>query len=144
MGIVNVRASIGRSREELQDTEFLVDTGSLYTFLPPDTLSELGITPTVTTTVILANSETQEVGLAIAYMRLMGREGGIPVGSMDVPMPLLGATALEILGLKGNPVGETLEHSRPFGPMALGMGVAQPAHVLRRAQGERALFLRSW
>jgi len=38
---------------------------------------------------------------------------------MDVPMPLLGATALEILGLKVNPVEETLEPSRPFGPAAL-------------------------
>lgn len=119
MGTVNVKASIGRSREELQEIEFLVDTGSLYTFLPPGTLRELGITPTVTSTDVLANSRTQEVGLAVAYLKLMDREGGIPVGSMDVPVPLLGATALEILGLKVDLVGETLEHSRPFGPMAL-------------------------
>ena len=41
------------------------------------------------------------------------------MASMEVPMPLLGATALEVLGLKVDPVGETLEHSRPFGPAAL-------------------------
>jgi predicted aspartyl protease len=38
---------------------------------------------------------------------------------MNVPIPLLGVIALEVLGLKVNPVDETLEHSRPFGPMAL-------------------------
>jgi predicted aspartyl protease len=38
---------------------------------------------------------------------------------MDVPMPLLGASALESLGLKVDPVEEVLEHSRPFGPAAL-------------------------
>jgi hypothetical protein len=38
---------------------------------------------------------------------------------MDVPMPLLGVITLEILGLKVNPVEETIEYSRPFGPAAL-------------------------
>jgi hypothetical protein len=38
---------------------------------------------------------------------------------MDEPMPLLGVIALEILGLKVNPVEETIEYSRPFGPAAL-------------------------
>ena len=38
---------------------------------------------------------------------------------MTVPMPLLGASALEILGFKVNSTEETLEYSRPFGPAAL-------------------------
>jgi hypothetical protein len=55
----------------------------------------------------------------VAYLKLADREGGIIVASMDVPMPLLGATELEILGLRVNPVEERVEHSRPFGPAAL-------------------------
>jgi len=59
------------------------------------------------------------VPVGVAYLRLEGREGGVILAGMDVPMPLLGATALEILGLKVNPVEEKLEPSRPFGPAAL-------------------------
>ena len=43
----------------------------------------------------------------------------VMVATMDVPMPLLGVIALEVLGLKVDPVSETLEHTRPFGPSAL-------------------------
>ena len=121
MGIVNVKASIGRSREELQEIEFLVDTGSLYTFLSPDTLRELGITPTVTTTVVLANSKTQEVGIAVAYLRLMDREGGNTGRRYGCPNASAGSNRPGDPGLKVDPVEETLEHSRPFGPMALGV-----------------------
>jgi hypothetical protein len=38
---------------------------------------------------------------------------------MDVVEPLLGVTALEALGLKVNPVAETLEYARPYGPAVL-------------------------
>ena len=41
------------------------------------------------------------------------------VAAMNVPMPLLGASALEVLGMKVDTVSEVLEHSRPFGPSAL-------------------------
>jgi predicted aspartyl protease len=69
--------------------------------------------------VVLADSRRATVSLGVAYIRLMDREGGILVGAMDVPMPLLGASALEALGLKVGPVQEALEYSRPFGPAAL-------------------------
>ena len=119
MGLVNVKANIGLRRNNLQEVEFLVDTGSLYTFLPPDLAADLGIVSTTSGQVVLADGRRIEVGLAAAYMRLMDREGGILVGILDRPAPLLGVTSLEILGLKVNPVDETLEHSRPFGPAVL-------------------------
>lgn len=53
--------------------------------------------------------------MGVAYLRLANREGGVIVGSLDVPLPL----ALEILGLKVNPTRETIEYSRPFGLAAL-------------------------
>ena len=86
---------------------------------PPSLVTELGITFLETSTIVLADSSTLEVPVGVAYLRFADREGGIIVASMEVPMPLVGATALEVLGLKVNPVGETLEHSRPFGPAAL-------------------------
>ena len=127
MGLEKVTAHIGLTQDSLQEVEFLVDTGSIYTFLPLGLAANLGITFPVTSQVILADSRTAEAPLGAAFLRLMDREGGILAASMSVPMPLLGASALEVLGLKVNPpassgeaqVNETLEHSRPFGPAAL-------------------------
>ena len=44
MGLVKVTGEIGLRSQGLQELEFLVDTGSLYTFLPPSLANELGIT----------------------------------------------------------------------------------------------------
>ena len=124
MGLVKANALIGDNRDDLHEVEFLVDTGPLYTFLSPELASTLGIDLPLTSTVILADQRTtgrrtKEVPVGVAYLSLEGREGGVILAVMDVPMPLLGATALEILGLKVNPVEETLEPTRPFGPAAL-------------------------
>ncbi|MGQ9573642.1 MAG: aspartyl protease family protein [Dehalococcoidia bacterium] len=103
----------------MQEVEFLADSASFYTLLPPALADSLGIMPTLTTDVVLADSRTVEIGLAVAYLRLGHREGGIPIGVLEVPMPLLAVSALEALGLKVNPVEGTLEPTRPFGPAAL-------------------------
>ena len=119
MGLVMATGSIGVDPSNLQEVEFLVDTGSFYTFLTPALAAESGISFPVTSTVIMADSRTAEVQVGVALLQMAGREGGVLVAAMDVPKPLLGASALESLGLKVDPVTETLEHSRPFGPAAL-------------------------
>ena len=120
MGTVKVAGEIGRNQEELTEVEFLVDTGSLYSMITPALADELGIDFNgFTTKVVMADSTEMEVPVGLAYLRLQDREGGIIVGVMEVPMPLLGATSLQILGLKVNPVEETIEHHLPFGPAVL-------------------------
>lgn len=120
MGLVKVLAEIGVQEDDLREVEFLVDTGSFYTFLPAALSDAMGIDFPVTSRVVLADNREAEVRVGVAYLRLEDREGGVAVASMEVPMPLLGASALEALGLKVDPVLEVLEHSRPFGPTALG------------------------
>jgi len=119
MGFVKVSGLIGRSREELRQVTFLADSGSFYTLLGPSLARELGISPTLTAQVTLADSRSAEIGLAVAYLRLDDREGGVLVGVMDVPEPLLGVSALEALGFKVNPVEGVLEETRSFGPAVL-------------------------
>jgi predicted aspartyl protease len=123
VGLVKATAHIGLGEDSLREVEFLVDTGSLFTFLPREIADDLGITFPVTSRVITADSRAIEALVGVAYLRLMDREGGIIVASMpdglDVPLPLLGATALQTLGLKVNPVDETLEYYLPFGPALL-------------------------
>ena len=119
MGIVKVVGELGLEPEDLTEVEFMVDTGSLYTFVGPSLAARLGLDFPVTSDIVLANNTRMQVPLGVAYLRMQGREGGILVGSLEVPMPLLGVTALEILGFKVNPVAQTIEYDRPFGPCAL-------------------------
>ena len=123
MGLVMATGRIGLDEGNLQQVEFLVDTGSFYTFLTPDLAEITGISFPVTSRVIMADSRTVEVQVGVAFLQIEGREGGVIVATMDVPKPLLGASALEALGLKVNPVTETLEHTRPFGPTALAVNL---------------------
>jgi len=119
MGFVKVKGLIGSSRESTREVEFLADSGTFYTVLPPNLAGNLGIIPTVSTLATLADKRQVEMGVTVAYLQLLDREGAVPVGVMDVPMPLLGVTALECLGLKVDPTTGVLEHSRPFGPAIL-------------------------
>ena len=119
MGIAKVVGELGLEPEDLTEVEFMVDTGSLYTFVGPGLAARLGLDFPVTSDIVLANNTRMQVPLGVAYLRMQGREGGILVGSLEVPMPLLGVTALEILGFKVNPVAQTIEYDRPFGPCAL-------------------------
>ena len=119
MGIVKVVGELGLEPEDLTEVEFMVDTGSLYTFVGPGLASRLGLDFPISSDVVLANNTHMRVPLGVAYLRLQGREGGILVGALEVPMPLLGVTALGILGFKVNPMAQTIEYDRPFGPCAL-------------------------
>lgn len=119
MGFVKIKGFIGSSARTARETEFLTDAGSFYTLLPPALARELGIATPLTTPVTLADSRTVRIGVGIAYLRVLDREAAVPIGVMEVPMPLLGVTALEGLGLKVDPVKGELEPTRPFGPAAL-------------------------
>jgi predicted aspartyl protease len=52
-------------------------------------------------------------------MKLLDREGALPIAIMETPEPLLGVTALEGLGLKVDPTTGELQHSRPYGLAAI-------------------------
>lgn len=118
MGLVEVKALIGRSTAHLLEVEFLVDTGSFYTTVGPHTRSDLRLPPGIPTKTEVADGRIVDCELTVAILRLADREGAIPVEIMDVPYPLLGVSALEALGLKVDPIEGTLEQRFPFsGPI---------------------------
>ena len=120
MGFVRAKGLIGSSKEKAREIEFLVDSGSFYTVVPPELAKDLDLaTTTYSATAILADRREVNMPLALAYLQLLQREGVVMMGIMDVPVPLLGVSALETLGLKINPMEESLEYSRPFGPIPL-------------------------
>jgi aspartyl protease family protein len=119
LGYVRVKGLIGRRRGEAEEVEFLVDTGSFYTVIPPALAEELKIKAVERAELILADKRRVEAGITVAYMKLLDRDGVLPVAIMDSPEPLLGATALEGLGLRVDPATGKLEHSRPYGLAAI-------------------------
>jgi clan AA aspartic protease len=114
MGLVKITAEIGVTSNDFRPVEFMVDTGSLYTILPPQIFAELGIEPRHRVPVVTADNRTRVIELGSAEIRLQDRTAAIFVGRMPVPAPLLGAEALEAVGFKVNPVEGTLEPTRPF------------------------------
>ena len=118
MGLVYATAEIGPDREHLAPVRFMVDTGSLYTFVAPGLAADLGLVMPASTTVVTANGQREEAPVGFGFLRLDGREGGILVASMNVPVPLLGSTALQVLGFKVNPVDEILEPHGVYPPLA--------------------------
>lgn len=119
MGYVRVKGLIGTDKATAKEVELLVDTGTFYTILPPKLAKELGIEAYRRTELTLADKRIVEAGMSLAYMKLIDREGVLPVAIMDAPEPLLGATALEGLGLRVDPVTGKLQHSRSYGLAAL-------------------------
>lgn len=114
MGTVRITARIGSSREATREVELLVDTGAFYTILPPGLCEEMGLSLPPRERVVTVDNRRVEISLGLAHIEIDGREAGILVGSLDVPMPLLGVSALEALGFKVNPVDGSLEPTRPF------------------------------
>ena len=126
MGMVRITADLGANPTQLTPLRFLVDTGSMYSFVTPELAEQLGVRFTGETTVITGNSTHVTVPLAFAYMRVLDRENTIILGALDVPEPVLGALTLQILGLKVDPVNEILEHSRPYNDIPI-LTAAQPS-----------------
>lgn len=114
MGLVGVKAMIGPSSEELQEVDFLADTGSFCTAIDTATRDRLKLPRGVPIRTQLADGSVVAAELTSAYLRLNGREGGIAIEIADVPVSLLGISALEALGMKVNPVTRELEVVWPF------------------------------
>ena len=116
MGIVKVVAEVGSTTGPYREVELLADTGSLYTMVSPELAEELGVEFTTTTIAVTAGNVRSEVPLGFGRLRLMGRENTIIIGAMQVPMPLLGSTSMQALGLKVNPSDEAMELTVPYPP----------------------------
>lgn len=94
----------------------LVDTGSAYVVMDSKTISEVGLHETpFEVELTLADKRKVKAKLYLAEVDAEGRKGPAFVAELDVPTPILGAYALETLGLKPNPVTGKLEVVGPEG-----------------------------
>lgn len=91
------------------EVEALVDTGAFFTLVPAKLLRELGVEPVDTRTAELADGRlvSYEVGQVVATVHGRTVTTLVLFGNDDVE-PLLGAYALEGLGLAVDPVNTRL------------------------------------
>jgi len=96
--------------------KMLIDTGSTYVVLDPETISELGLIETpYKVKITLADRRVSEVKLYIGEVEVKERRGPVFIAELNTPVPLLGVHALETLGFKINPKTGELEEISPEG-----------------------------
>lgn len=87
----------------------MVDTGATFTVIPATVWRRLGLVGEFTRRLRTADGRVVERSQGSAYMEIDGQVGVVPVvEASDGDLPVLGVTALEILGLAVDPVKQQL------------------------------------
>lgn len=95
--------------------EVLVDTGALFSFIPADLLSRLGIAPTEQATFQLASGRRIERPVGEARFFYDGKQGvSKAVFAQPTDATVMGVLALESLGLEVDPVHRELRPTTLF------------------------------
>ena len=93
----------------------LVDTGATYLVLPPELADEVGVAKLPQRLKLrLANGEEVDVETGAVMIEVKDRVVSATVVIVSGSEPLLGAEALEALGLKPNPQTGELEPTRSY------------------------------
>ncbi len=94
------------------EEDFWIDTGAPYSFVPEDYLERIGVEPSATRNVVLADGRQQARLLGFCDFQIEGLEGNIPCPVIFAPkgsLLLLGATALENFGVEVDPINKRLK-----------------------------------
>lgn len=115
MGITEVAVEIGNPRDPThwQKLDLVVDTGAIFSVIPRTALDQLGINSYAEETFYLADGSQIQRPLGDVFVRIDGKTRTVPTifGEAN-DTPLLGVTALEILGFTIDPRSGKLEPSK--------------------------------
>ncbi len=115
MGLTTIKMQVSNpaNKKRVKEISFLVDSGSVYSFVDRKILKELGIKPETVKEFILADGSIVKRPIGIARFKYKKDVGGAPVvfGETD-DENLLGATTLEALGLILDPFKRVVFPSR--------------------------------
>ena len=96
-----------------RDVEATVDTGAAYSVLPSDFLASIGVTPAQSRPFELADGRVISMDMGEAVVKVNGFEATtIVLFGPSGAKPLLGAHALEGLGMAADPVHGQLVEAR--------------------------------
>lgn len=113
MGITYIEGLVSGPTGKQATVRFLVDSGAVYTLLPYDGWSTIGLTPKRSVTFTLADGTPIERKVSECHIALPQGDGHTPVILGEAgDEPLLGVVTLEILGLVLNPFTRTLQPMR--------------------------------
>ena len=109
MGTFRVDVTVGNPGSTARETvEALVDTGATFSVMPASLLRRLGIAPTRTRRLRLANGQVEERQTGMAFFEVAGMDGEARVIFGPENIYLLGATTLEDLSFIVDPINKRL------------------------------------
>ena len=115
MGLTHALLKVKKSHDHKNFIEvtFMIDSGAVYSLVPVVELKKINIKPHRTMTFVLADGTKIKRKVGDAYFEWHGEGGAAPVifGEKG-DSPVLGATALESLGLVLNPFTRELSPMR--------------------------------
>jgi clan AA aspartic protease len=116
MGITFVKIKVSNPARPKKGAEFelLVDSGALYSVLPSPELKKLGIKAVREEEFMLADGKSVKKDVGNALFEFRGKIGAAPVIFGDEGIYLLGATALESVGLMLDPLRRELKPAPMF------------------------------
>ena len=111
--ILHIQGRVKGPKGEQADVQFFLDSGVMYSVLPPAVWQTAGLKPKRKMIFTLADGTTVDRSISEAYVILPQGEAHTPVvlGEHD-DQALLGVVTLEILGLVFNPFDRTLQPMR--------------------------------
>jgi len=114
MGMIRKRVRVSNSKKPdlYFEAEFWIDTGALYSLVPEDYLERIGVEPSATRRLVLADGREETRLLGFCDPQIEGLEGSIPCPVISAPkgsLFLIGATALENFGVEVDPIRKTLK-----------------------------------
>ena len=112
MGATHVTVCIRNPGDPTKSWEglFLVDTGATDSLVPRDRLEEIGLAKKSTRTYELADGNELAMDITTADIEFMGEiVGGTIIMGAPGTEPILGATALESVGIEVDPQNQTLK-----------------------------------
>jgi clan AA aspartic protease len=115
MGIAEVTVEVSNPRHQAhwQKLELIADTGAIFSVIPRTALEQLGITPYAEETFHLADGSEIQRALGDVFIRIDGKARTVPtIFGEPTDTPLLGVTALEILGFTVDPRTRKLEPTK--------------------------------
>jgi clan AA aspartic protease len=115
MGITEVAVEVSNPRVQThwQKLDLIADTGAIFSVIPRSTLDQLGITPYAEETFHLADGSEIRRPMGDVFIRIDGKARTVPtIFGEPTDTPLLGVTALEILGYAIDPRTRKLEPTK--------------------------------
>jgi clan AA aspartic protease len=111
MGLFNVKVKLANlaAPSRTEEVSLLVDTGATLSWIPRNVLENLGVAAFSRLPFSLADGSRLERDTSAVLLTIDGRKAAVPVAFGEPgEEAVLGATALETLGLMVDPVGARL------------------------------------